>query len=551
MVEDTFTYLVGGQAGAGVKKAGLVATSLFVDMGRHVFQMDDYMSLIRGGHNFSVVSTSVAPIKSHYMKADLVVCFDQRSYDLHKGHLAKDGLLVHNSDAVKGDLGIGIPMRTLANKYPQPRLRVGVSGIAVLTAVLGLDKDTLRTTIENEYPRDLENNKAFAEDIFEVANREMGPRFTLEKGDRKRATLTGNEAIALGAAAAGLDAYFAYPMTPASSVLHYLARHAEALRVAVVHPENEIAVANMAIGATVAGARVMVGSSGGGFALMEEAFSLAGMAESPLLCVLSSRPGPSTGVPTYTEQGDLRFALNQGHGDLPRFVASPGTVEEAFYLAAEMLGLVWRFQTPGIILTEKHLSESTMTVDIDVDRAKEPEPLMHKGGGYKRYQDTPDGVSPMLFPPSKEPIYWSSYETDELGITTEDGPEIAKKHEKRYRKQKAMVEHLRGVHTVNTFGNDGPIIMTYGSTVMSVLEAIRAGGMTAKVVQPVYLEPFPVWELERYKDGPIIVVEQSISGQFATLLKEKAGLEAKAVIKRYDGRPFEPEELSSELKEAV
>jgi 2-oxoglutarate ferredoxin oxidoreductase subunit alpha len=169
--------------------------------------------------------------------------------------------------------------------------------------------------------------------------------------------MTGNEAIALGAAAGGLDLYFAYPMTPSTSILHYLAKHAGELGVVVVHPENELAVAQMATGATFAGARVMVASSGGGFSLMQETFSLAGMSEAPVLFVLGSRPGPSTGVPTYTEQGDLKYSIYQGHGEFPRIVSSPGTIEEAFYLASEMLELVWKFQTPGILLTEKHMEE--------------------------------------------------------------------------------------------------------------------------------------------------------------------------------------------------
>jgi 2-oxoglutarate ferredoxin oxidoreductase subunit alpha len=338
-------------------------------------------------------------------------------------------------------------------------------------------------------------------------------------------------------------------MTPASAVLHYLAAHDKELGVTVVHPENEIAVINMAIGSIFAGARAMVGSSGGGFALMQEAFSLAGMVEAPLLCYLGSRPGPSTGVPTYTSQGDLNFAIYQGHGEFPRIVASPGSMEEAFYLAAEMLDLVWRFQTPGILLTEKHLGESRMTVEIDAGKARWPEPTMHDKGEYNRYLDTENGVSPMLFPPSKELIKWDSYEHDESGITTEDPDTIARMQDKRQRKTKAIAEHMKGMHTVNVCGDKGPVIFTYGSTTMSVLEALQAGNIDATVVQPIYLEPLPVWELDRYRNREIIVVEQSCSGQFASLLREKAQIQPKAVIKKYDGRPFDPVELAEKIKE--
>jgi 2-oxoglutarate ferredoxin oxidoreductase subunit alpha len=549
--KDIFTFIVGGKAGEGVKKAGSVAARLFAKLGRQIFEMDDYQSLIKGGHNFSVISTAKRRITSHYMKADLVVAPDKKSYDIHKEHLSERGIMVYNSDKIGEAEGVGIPLTTEAKKYPNPDLRIGVGAVATLAAVVGLDKDGLEKLIRSEYPKDDENNIAYAMTIHDIVYPKIGGRFQLEGGDKERPIISGNEAIALGAAAGGLDTYFAYPMTPSSSLLHYLAAHDRELGVTVVHPENEIAVINMAIGSAFAGATAMVGSSGGGFALMQEAFSLAGMVEAPLLCILGSRPGPSTGVPTYTSQGDLKFAIHQGHGEFPRIVASPGSMEEAFYLAGEMLDLVWRFQTPGILLTEKHLAESAMTVDIDVGEAKWPEPLRHSGGEYKRYLDTENGVSPLLFPPSKELIKWDSYEHDELGITTEGPNTIAKMHDKRNKKRKAIIDYLRGMRTVNIYGDKGPVIFTYGSTTLSVLEALESGNIEATVVQPIYLEPLPVWELEKYKNRGVIVAELSCAGQFVSLLEEKVGIKPKAVIKKYDGRPFDPIELGNRIKEAI
>ena len=192
-----------------------------------------------------------------------------------------------------------------------------------------------------------------------------------------------------------------------------------------------------------------------------------------------------------------------------------------------------------------------MTVEIDVSRAKWPEPNMHGQGEYKRYLDTENGVSPLLFPPSEELIKWNSYEHDELGITTEDPETIARMQEKRCRKTAAIIEHMKGMQTVNVLGDEGPLILTYGSTTMSVLEALKAGDIHATVVQPVYLEPLPVWELDRYRDREAVVVEQSCSGQFASLLKERVGIRPKAVIKKYDGRPFDPVELAEKIKEEM
>jgi 2-oxoglutarate ferredoxin oxidoreductase subunit alpha len=551
MSRDIFTFLVGGKAGEGVKKAGSVAAHIFSHMGRHVFQMDDYQSLIKGGHNFSVVSSAIDQLSSHYMHANMIISLDDRSYNLHENNITPDGISVYNSDTTENGSGIGIPLSSEAKDYPKRDLMLGVGAVAVLACAIGFDKSGLEKIIKNEYPKGIENNIAYSNTIYDLVTEKLLDKFSLTTGTTSRKILSGNEAISLGAAAGGLDIYIAYPMTPSSSILHYLAAHANDLGIAVMHPENEIAVANIAIGAAYAGARAMVGSSGGGFALMEEALSLAGMTETPLLCILSSRPGPSTGVPTYTEQADLRFALNQGHGDFPRIVCSPSSIEEAFYLTAEMLNLVWRFQTPGILLTEKHLSESSMTVELNPEKTLWPEPYLHEQskGDFLRYRDTENGISPLLFPPSKELNKWSSYEHDELGISTEDPEIITRMHDKRQRKSETIIEHLKTVNTVNIFGTGEPIIFTYGSTTMSVLEALKSGNLNATVVQPKFLEPLPTWELEKFVGNKSMVVEQSVSGQFATLLYDKLRIKPLTKITRYDGRPFEPTELAAKISE--
>ncbi|KKN10057.1 hypothetical protein LCGC14_1040430 [marine sediment metagenome] len=551
-MDDVFTFLVGGKAGEGVKKAGSVAAHIFSSIGRQVFQMDDYMSLIRGGHNFSVVSTSTRWISSHYMKANLVVNFDKRSCENHMNNIAKSGILVYNSDEQVDVDGIGVPLTTEAEKYPMKRLMYGVGAIAVLSSVIGFEKKELNEIIQKQYPRGIEDNISFANTIYDLVKSDCENKFPLERGDKERKIITGNESICLGAIAGGLDTYYAYPMTPASSILHFLARQAENFGLAVVHAESEIAVINMAIGSAFTGAKSMVGTSGGGFALMVEGFSLAGITETPILVVLSQRPGPATGVPTYTEQADLSFALTAGHGDFLRIIASPATVEEAYYLGAEMLDLVWKYQTPGILLTDKHLSESSMTVEIDIERAKWAEPKIFSGHDYKRYLDTNDGISPMLFPPSKETIKWNSYEHDEFGITTEDAEVIAFMHDKRDKKLKTIIEYLKQIETVNIIRGENPTnIFAFGSTYMSVIEALRYGKMNPTIVQPIFLNPLPTWELEEFKNQDNIVIEQSSTGQFTALLQEKAGLNIKSTIKKYNGRPFAPIELSKKIKEVL
>ncbi len=554
MKKKVFTYLIGGQAGHGIKKAGLVAAQFFADMQRSVFQMNDYPSLIRGGHNFSIVSSGVDKIYNHYMLADLIVALDKKSYTIHQKHLAENGVMVFNSDEVDKGNGVGIQFSSLSKEFEKSDLIKGVAGIAILAAVVGKDKDTLRAIIKSEYSTGKKDNLSFSSTIYDLAKKTISKTFSLEQGKKIRRTICdGNQCIGLGAAAAGLDIYFAYPMTPASGLLHFFAAHKEDLNIVAVHPENEIAVANMAIGSAATGARTLVGTSGGGFCLMQEAFSLAGMCEAPVLFYLGQRPGPSTGVPTYTEQADLLMALHPGQGEFPRIVASPGTLEEAFYLTAELLNLVWRFQTPGILLSEKHLVESAMSVTLKPDAVTWTEAVTHKGGKYNRYFDTEDGISPLSFPPSSSVIKWNSYEHTEEGLTTEKPEEITQMHDKRRKKLASIIEFMANITTVNVFDRGGPpYIFTFGSTTMSVLEAIEYDDINATIVQPVYLNPFPVWELEKYQDEKeICVVEQNSTGQLERLLRDTAGIPISKSIQKYNGRPFDPIELSTQLKEVT
>ncbi|MBN1802651.1 MAG: 2-oxoacid:acceptor oxidoreductase subunit alpha [Candidatus Lokiarchaeota archaeon] len=548
---DTFTIIIGGKAGEGVKKAGAVACKIFSKMGRFAFQLDDYMSLIRGGHNFSIVSSSITPITSHYEKANLIVCFDKRSYDKHNENLLEGGLLFYNSDEKDSMEGIGIPLGSLAKQYPLKNLMFGVGAIAILMAVLGYNEEALKKIITTEYPKN-DDNITFSSKIYNLTKEQVSKEINLTQGKQILPIIFGNQAIALGSLMAGLNLYYAYPMTPSSSILHYLASQTEKFGVCVVHPESEIAVMNLAIGSTFTGARTMVGTSGGGFALMVEGFSLAGMTEAPVLTVLSMRPGPATGVPTYTEQCDLNFALSAGHGEFLRIVSSPGTIEEAFYLTAEMMDLVWRFQTPGILLTEKHLSESSMTVDLNPNACKWPEVKLYDAEAYKRYASSEDGVSPLLFPPTTETIKWNSYEHDEAGITTEEPSWISKMHDKRLKKVAAVENYMKTMKTVNVIKGSDPFnIFTYGSTTMSVLEAFKHEKIKPTIIQPIYLNPLPVWELEKYKEQKALVVELSSFGQFTALLKEKTGLRVEKTIKKYDGRPFDPVDLRDRIKEEV
>lgn len=548
-----FTVTVAGEAGQGVKRSGTVISTMMNGLGRHVFQMDDYQSLIRGGHNFSVISSSVEPLYSHYLATDILICLDKRSLDIHRDELEDNGILVYNSDIIEPEIGTGVPFDSWIRELKGIPAMAGTVGVASVGSLCGFQFSFLETILKNSYTHGLGANVEISRRVYESLGADSG-KYSLQIGEKKPGALfTGNEAIALGATAAGLDLYIAYPMTPSTSVLHFLAAQAQKLGIVVVHPENEIAVINMALGSAYAGARTMVGTSGGGFALMHEAFSLAGMSETPLLVFLASRPGPSTGVPTYTAQGDLEFALNVGHGEFARIVASPSCADEAFALTAEMLNLVWKFQVPGILLSEKHMGESTMTSNFDPKDVEVAGPVIHEGPpeDYERYKSTKSGISPMLFPPvSGAAVKSNSYEHDERGITTEDPDGIAAMHEKRHRKRVAIREELNNVRTVETYGDGANVVITYGSTAYSAREAAKNMD-DVRVVQAIYLRPFPAEKVQEAVSGSdIIVAELSVSGQFEKLLRGN-GFDVAAHVRQYNGRPFDPPELVRRIKEVI
>jgi 2-oxoglutarate ferredoxin oxidoreductase subunit alpha len=373
-------------------------------------------------------------------------------------------------------------------------------------------------------------------------------------GQKPQPLVSGNEAISLGAVKAGLNMYIAYPMTPASAILHYLAANESELGVVTVHPESEIGVALMALGAAYAGARTMVGTSGGGFALMNEALSLAGQGELPIVIVEVQRPGPSTGVPTYTAQGDLGFVVHAGHGDILRVVLAPGDAEEAFYTAGLALNLAWKFQIPTFVLSDKHLSESIFSFEGDLDKIKPEKPLLwNNHGEYKRYSDTQNGISPLAFPGNPSAIVKAtSYEHDENGITTEEPEAISQMQRKRLRKRKTLEDELEQYETVKVYGNPDSktVLLCWGSTKGACIEVAEA--LDLKVVQPLLLEPMPVKALKKALFGAdkIIDVEVNTTGQLAKLVSGH-GICIDDMVLRFDGRPFTADVLLDNIKEVL
>lgn len=568
-MERTYTILIGGKAGDGVKKAAQVIALQAQKHGYHVWQQDDYQSLIKGGHNYSSVSFSAAEVHCAYTRADMLVSFDKRSLISHLTDATSTAVHFYNSDAFTEEVDgsvcplIGLPLGSLMKQiYTKPN-NVSMAAIALFFVWMGWDQTSLAETIRSAFKRDIEENTSYAVAVWKLgreaySGQEIAPPRLATTAAGK--FVSGNQAIALGAWAAGLDFYYAYPMTPASSILHYLALKQKTHKVYAIHAESELAAANMAIGSVFAGAKTAIGSSGGGFSLMQEAFSLAGMVEAPLLCVLSSRPGPATGVSTYTAQEDLAFALAQGHGEFARVVASPDSHSRAFTLAAELLSLAWEFQSPVILLTEKHLSESSCDVPapnlLEYISADDVPMEATDTDAYQRYAITESGISPLLFPGSDKHgedtvIKWNSHEHLPSGLRTDSAASMVSMKDKRSRKGNALLLATQRYQRMAVYGETGTPVYAYGSTVLELREAQKYCRVPFRIIALIYLLPLPVADLACFANEAALVVEHSTSGYLAQYLRHNLNQNIKQTITRYDGRPFDPLELAALLEGAL
>jgi 2-oxoglutarate ferredoxin oxidoreductase subunit alpha len=545
------SVLIGGQAGDGIRQIGGLVARALSSLGYHIYFWDDYPSLIRGGHNFSIIRASEHPIGAHRDRVDILVALNETTLKKHKWRLKQGGVVIYDSDAFEGE-GTGMRFTTMVKEAGGRPIMRNAAALGAIARALDVDWRVIERLVRENIGRDPETNLKIARAAYDT---EVSVKLHIDKLDRQALPLIqGNEAIALGAARAGLKLYIAYPMTPASSILHYLAAHAEDLGLTAYHPENEIAAVISAIGGAYAGARTMVGSSGGGFALMAEGVSLCGQSETPVVFVVSQRPGPSTGVPTYTMQGDLPFVLGAGHGEFVRLVVAPGDPDQAFLLSGLAMNMAWKYQIPAFIMTDKDLSESTFCFASRGDEvAVEGARSWDGEGDYDRYLDTPDGVSPLAFPGTAgATVKATSYEHDEHGITTEEPERVAAMHEKRLRKRASLVKDVEAMEAVKVYGKEDAevALLTWGSTRGACVEV--AGEMGLKVVQPLVMEPFPARALGEALEGTkkVISVEVNATGLLARLAGCH-GFKVDEMVLKYDGRPFTVDELTKRLEEVA
>ena len=572
------TIGIAGAAGDGLDKSGDTLAKTAGRLGLYVYAYNSYQSVIRGGHIWLRVRVAQDKVHSHGDGLNVLIALNQDSIERHASEVNSGGAVIYNSDRFKLDpgllrdnvLSVPLPLTTITKPFGkvQPVMQNTVA-LGALMFLAGLDFDTVVGVLEDTFKHKgqavIDQNAGIARAGFDYAQDNFVPLgYEWNFSRIRRPFVTGNELFALGAVAGGCKFYSAYPMTPASSILHWMASHGERCGVVVKQCEDELAVANMAIGAGHAGVRAMCGTSGGGFALMTEAIGMAGMIEAPVVFIEVQRGGPSTGVPTKTEQADLNQVFGASQGDYPRAIIAPTDTTDCFYSAVEALNLAEKYQLPVTIISDLLVSEHPETIEPDaltnevpIERGDIVSEWSESNGTYKRYAFTKTGVSPRALPGTEGTLYVAATDDhDEEGILISDiftsSAVRRKAQEKRMRKLDGLLRDTRPPELEGPADADVTLI-GWGSTKGVIHEAIvqlAADGIRANQLQIKYLTPFHSSEITEILGGckKTICVEANYTGQFARHLRAETGISVDDHILKYDCEPFEPHQIVEEVK---
>ncbi len=586
---NDFTWLIGGEAGFGIMTTGVVFSKIATRSGYHIFDYVEYPSLIRGGHNAYEVHVSNSDASHLNPSIDVLVCLNKETYEKHRSRLTPESLVVFDQDEfeIKENIKkIIIPFKKiLARLKGQPVMKNTIS-LGASIGLLGGDIDELIKIISEQFAKKGEEvinfNRQFVQAGYDEVKKNYSDfilNYLVKKPGDDKLVLTGNDAFALGSIIADIRVYVAYPMTPSSTVLTDLAAWAEKIGIVVRHAEDEISVINTAIGSSFAGVRSAVGSSGGGFALMVETLSLAGITEIPIVVFIASRPGPATGMPTWTEQGDLLFTIFSGHGEFPKIVLAPGDNEEMIELTAKAYNLADQYQLPVIVMSDMYLSESHKSVEksfVDkfiseykINRGKlinkvitndkiqmtnQTQNSNIKIQNFLRYQITEDGISPRLIPGTPGYFYQAnSYEHIEDGHTTEEAKPRIDQVDKRARKWITYLENDFLMPKVyGDIDKSETVFVSWGSTKGIVLQAQKL--LKEKNIETTLIHFNHIYPIDTHKvkelfkhDKKYILIENNSWGQFGKILAMETGIEIKNKILRYDGRSITVKEIINKL----
>ena len=561
-----FNFMVGGEAGQGVQSVGFLLAKVFARGGYHVFADQDYESRIRGGHNFFRVRVSNSRISAITETVDILIALNRDSIELHQEELATHGISIFDGDRIK-DIGsngslLGVPLGKLAEEKAGNKLMTNTVALGAALALVNYNLDILDAVIVGHFGTGevADSNIAAARAGYEYVQGGYKGNFNRLKpvSDTKRMLLTGNEAISLGAIAAGCKFMSAYPMTPTSSIMEYMAAKSRDFDLVMVHAEDEIAAVNMAIGASYAGVRAMTATSGSGFCLMVEGIGLAGITETPIVIIDGQRPGPAVGLPTRTEQGDLQFVLHAHHGDFPRAVLAPATVEDAFWVTVKAFNWAEKYQLPVIILSDEHLASSYATVDqFDLSQVTIDRGLLFSGEEppleYMRHRVTQSGISPRAFPGlGKALVVTDCDEHDEEGHLTEDADERTSQVQKRLRKLLSLKQEISTPWLYGPKKAEATLI-GWGSTYGAIHEAVdilHKEGVSINMLHLSELWPFPTEAVAEVLSTArnSYVIENNATGQLARLIKTETGKDVSGKILKFDGRPFTPAYIAEAVR---
>jgi 2-oxoglutarate ferredoxin oxidoreductase subunit alpha len=572
------TVGIGGAAGDGNAATGDTLAKVCARLGLHVFVYNSYQSIIRGGHVWLRMRIADERVDCHGDHLNLVIALNQDTLNQHTAEVNPNGGILYNSDKLqvaKDDLQTGVilypfPIKDLTERYGRNPVMQNTVLLGGLLWMLDLDFDVLegmlRETFRRKGDKIVEANVGVARAGYDFAREQYAKRdYRWRYSGKHRMVVSGNELFGFGALTAGCKFYAAYPMTPASSILHWLVRYGPRHGMVVKQAEDEIAVINMAVGAGHVGVRAMCGTSGGGFALMSEAVGLAGMTETPVVIVEAQRGGPSTGLPTKTEQADLNQLFGASQGEYPRAIIAPTDVVDCYYSVIEAFNIAEKYQCPVLIASDLYMSEHRETADPDafqfdvsIDRGE----LLTDGtpSDYKRYRITESGVSPRVLPGHEGTAYVAaSDEHDEQGILISDeytNPPIRKAMmEKRLRKVQGILHELPAPELYGPAEAEVTLV-GWGSTKGVIREAIALlaeDGISANNLQIKYLVPFHATEVEailqacKFK----IAVEQNFTGQLARHIRAETGIKMDEKILKYDGEPLEPHHIVERVKEVL
>lgn len=581
--QNVLSIKIGAEAGQGVKSAGLMLAKLAARSGYHIYNHIEFPSLIRGGHNVMQINISLVEVLAPRKNSDLLVALNQETIDSHFAELQEGSGLVFNSggkiDTSKVGKGVnlfGVPLSQLSEEAGnlvsgtnsgtsiKKDLLINTVALGAVIGLFGGNLSILNKLLTEEF-------EGKGEELVKanILAAEKGFNFVLENyKEHIKETLkpvetlssfvpnmviNGNEAAALGAISAGLQYAAIYPMSPVSNILHVLAENQEKFGYIYKQPEDEISAINMSIGASYAGARSMTATSGGGFCLMTESFGLAGMTETPLVIIEGMRPGPATGLPTWSDQGDLQMILNAHQGDFPRIVLTAGDVKETFDLTMKAFNLTEKYQTPVVLLIDKNICENDQTVpflDISKYRVDRGNFTTETLPEYQRYKFTNEGISQRSVPGTGNFFVANSDEHNKQGYSTEESQERDKMMEKRM--HKLVTCATQDMEAPEVFGpEDAEItIVSWGSNKGSILEALKSLP-NVNFVYVTWMSPFPSEALKKVlaKSQFILNVECNFTGHLARLIKEKTNIEMDESFLKYDGRQVFPEEIIEKISE--